>query len=354
MHLVPVNDSFRAEFILSGFTDFVIVNGFLEPNTTHSTSRPHLRHIAVKATLIRDGGELPNSTDLALPSEFGSIFTVSARSVAPGDRLRVILSVICANESVIAIGIESTSGNPGALEFAGGVHAVMAGFVLYMLGVYLVFLRLDDEKFTQFFLIVLGITGAASWPGPPPYSEELISGVRFTLFVNVMRLFLILQLELVRTSQFVPSVTIRTALYIASVFCVTVEAVVEQMARVFDFLFALLVVRYIAVAFSGAGQSPRRFAMGSAMAAGCAAAPIVAGLIGTEGSIVSRGPMMVSAVYLGCTAAALFLMHSAVGRKYTGISDDLAHPPRIVPIDLTSDRDELKEEETESLNGAGT
>jgi hypothetical protein len=98
-----------------------------------------------------------------------------------------------------------------------------------MLVLFAFYLKFDSESFTQTFLLVIGITGVFS-SNPITYFYPRVAGGRFAdhilmaIFAAIFRMFLILELEMLRSHSTAPKSTLTIILAVIFAFIATVDA----------------------------------------------------------------------------------------------------------------------------------
>jgi hypothetical protein len=100
-------------------------------------------------------------------------------------------------------------GNSSAEKYNQSAKLLMSFLVGCMLVAFAFYLRFDSQYFTQFFLLVVGVTGVFA-ANPLNYFTGAAPGARISdhilmvVFSVVFRVFVLLQRELLRTHSYAP------------------------------------------------------------------------------------------------------------------------------------------------------
>jgi hypothetical protein len=153
-------------------------------------------------------------------SKTSSSFTIMHREVHDYDSVRLRLTITTDFESIEAFAFRSSFANPSAFAFSKAARIFLALLLGYMLVVYLSFLSFDEEIFTELFCILLGVTGILACNPLTLFlrsgeSARLSDHVFLAAFVALFRMFLLLQLELIRGRSASPNVLL---VFLAAVF----------------------------------------------------------------------------------------------------------------------------------------
>jgi hypothetical protein len=100
-------------------------------------------------------------------------------------------------------------GNSSAEKYDQSAKLLMSFLVGSVLAVLAFYLRFDSEYFTQVFLLVVGVTGVFAanplndFTGAAP-GARISDHILMAVFIAVFRVFVLLQLELLRTHSHTP------------------------------------------------------------------------------------------------------------------------------------------------------
>jgi uncharacterized membrane protein YuzA (DUF378 family) len=129
-----------------------------------------------------------------------SLFLITQAGVATVGTMEVGLSIGGTFEGVIGVNLAWRFCNPGAYRLAQIVQLAVTFLAIDVFAVYLLDLQFDSEKWTQIFLIAVGIAGIlAATPLGSFFSSHRVNRIEFFLpcfFVVLLRSFVLLQFYL--------------------------------------------------------------------------------------------------------------------------------------------------------------
>jgi hypothetical protein len=230
--------------------------------------------------------------------------------------------------------------NPGCQSYTRSLRFFMSAFVGYALLAFALSLQMDGEEFTQIFLMVIGIAGVL-FCNPFQYvieDQEVIDvadHILAALFVGLCRLFIVSQLELIRSRSSIPrsSVAIFWTSFFVFYALVDATASYERSTQISEYpipsesLRAVFAAVYLGVSALLLGMSVirsdgmynRRLEFFGASVVVTGAATMVSHIILfllDIGLGTAANDLVFASIHTSFAATALFLMHSGYDQEY--------------------------------------
>jgi hypothetical protein len=364
---------------------FIAVNASLVPKDASKAFALPV-DVTVRTTYMRnfnvtgtDTGDQKSKADLVYVAgdNHTNFFPVVQASVLEADTLQIRTSVETDFTGIAGFLFHWDFANPSAEKYDRSSKLLMSFLVGYMLVVFALYLRFDAESFTQIFLLVIGVTGVfASNPltyfFPQAPGAHISNHIFMAVFEAVFRLFLIAQLELLRTHSTAPPTIFLVVLGVFFAFFATVQAAAtydreahvvqaqKDVALVFqteyalivlDVLFTLGSIAYLIVAaISNEGVNPRRVALVGVSLVGIILSLLISEVyfVLTNTKLYTTVPsLLVSSTHVTFAAIALFLLHSGGGRQYDAIAEQAKPDASHMDIERRSDDDDSDGDEEE-------
>jgi hypothetical protein len=167
-----------------------------------------------------------------------SLFQIAEVTVGAADEIQITLTLSEGFTDLVGLNLVWSFCNPGAYRFSHSVQLLLAFMVANVFTVYIFHLKFDSEKWTQVFLLVLGIAGiiganpfAYLWP-----DSDWIAWCDFVLpsaFVGIYRVFVRMQLHFLstKTAADVYSKTAVTAVVFAGYAVLDVTTEIDRRMR---------------------------------------------------------------------------------------------------------------------------
>jgi hypothetical protein len=237
--LNPMNNSGQADFDLR-LSNLAAIHRFIDVNCT--LVRRHLS-AGKSAYVINASSDIVlsrNFTTTAVYSVYrpavrvsfsqhgtdSSAFHVTHKDISDFDTVDVRLTLSANLDDFRGITLHWSFVNPVAVAYVRAARALMSGLMLFAVLLFASKTRLDSEVFTQIFCLFLGVSGAfgsnpASLIAP---AAQFSDHVLLAGYTNLLRLFYIVQFDMLRRNKPTPSLTF---FLIAAVFfscCVGVDA----------------------------------------------------------------------------------------------------------------------------------
>jgi hypothetical protein len=254
----------------------------------------------------------------------------------------------------------------------------MSFLIGYMLVVFAFYLKFDAESFTQIFLLVLGITGVFA-SNPLGYflrskgtSARISDHILLAVFTAVFRLFLLLELEMLRAHAAAPKTLLVVLLAIFFAFYATVDAaagydrqthVLQAEAEVPVVLqtetallaldgsyVAVSLIYLIVAAVQNDGVNVRRlwfFGFAVIATGGVTLLTQVCFLLLNKYMYSVLSSMLFCSIHITVASMAIFLLHSGGGPEYTEMPKADDPGSMVLDADQATDDDDEEEDEDE-------
>jgi hypothetical protein len=276
-----------------------------------------------------------------------------ARVVVTGfDTLQLRLTVTANYSSMSGFDFRWIFANPILEKYRHSANLLLSILMAYMLIVFALCLRVDSDSFTQVFLLLLGLLGVLSSNPLNLFlsldsTPRLADAVLMAMFIALYRMFLLVELELLRTRQTAPNTLLLILLGMFFCFYATVDAaalfdrrvqvaqaeaewpIVLQTETVLIWVHAaylpISVIYLIVAAIGNDFTSPRRlvFFGGSVLATGLVTGVTQVLFVVNQWFMYSLVPsMLFASVHVTFAAMTLFLMHLGGGPEYKNLYDE--------------------------------
>jgi hypothetical protein len=269
--------------------------------------------------------------------------------------------------------------NPSAEKYARSSRMLLSFLNGYMLVLFAFYLRFDSESFTQVFLLIIGITGVFA-SNPITFFFPRIPGAKISdhvltaIFLAIYKMFLILELEMLRSRNPKPKTAVVICLGIAFAVYATVDAAAgydrechidtaevespivlqtEIALGCLHALYSVCVLIYAVVAVVGNdGNNARRvgyFAFSAVLATCGSLFTGVYCLWADLWMYTVRRDLFLQAIIGTLAGMTLFFLHSGGGPEYVGLDDKLKETDQtVIEIDqISADGDERNQGEEE-------
>jgi hypothetical protein len=309
-------------------------------------------------------GEKSNVALTYAPSERSTnFFPVLVLAVPDVGTLGIRMSVHADFSNISGFLFRWCFANPAAPEYERSLKLLMSFLIGSALFVFLLYLQFDAEAFTQTFLIVVGMVG---FFGANPIGYVIPSAIAGHIlgaaFHAVYRLFLVVQLELLRTHAAAP--VARMTIMLAALFAAyaAVEAAAsydreshiaaarseiavvfwtEQVLMGFDLVFVACSLVYVIVAaLSNEGLNPRRLALIGLSVLAVSVTIVLCHIyfVLTNTFMYRHLPsLLVLSVHTAFASTNLFLMHSGDVKRYGAIADQEKSEAATIDLERESD-----------------
>jgi hypothetical protein len=291
-------------------------------------------------------------------------FSILRKEVIGFDSLQLKLTMLSNFNQIDGLLFSWSFANPAAAKCFRAVRLLLSLLIAYMLIIYVSFLTSDDpDFFTQIFCIVLGVFGvlaanpisALPGSGAPNILDHLLAAV----YAAALRLFFILQLDMIRTGAAAPRPDVVAGLGTPFVLYAVVEAAAafdraqlvagvaidivfqtERALAYFHKAYAAALAVWAVLAYRQK-RARTRLCIFVAFASAGLAAPVLAHAAADE--LQSITPALVyTTVHVTTGAFTIFLMHSHGTKTYMDIEDDVH-----IEVMVHQDEDETATSEEE-------
>jgi hypothetical protein len=369
------NASVEVDIVLSQLDS---MHRILDINCTLLRNRPadHTVHldlvVFVKAIFLSNSSVVNTvksrpdrlSVSFAEDARRSSPFSIVRKEVIGFDSLQLKLTMLSHFDQIEGLLFRWSFANPAAAKYFRAVRLLLSVLVGYMLLVYVSFLTWDDRDFfTQIFCIALGVFGilaanpVSTLPGAsaPHIVDHLLAAV----YAAALRLFFLLQLEMIRAGAAAPRTDVAAGLSVPFVLYAVVEAAAafdraqlvaggaidvifqtERALAYFHRVYIAALAVWAVVAYRRKRARTRLFVFVAFAAAGIAATVLAQTAIGADGMQSVTPALVYTTVHVTTGAFTIFLMHSQGRKKYVEIEDD-------VHIEVMVDQDEDQTETSE-------
>ena len=197
---------------------FVHVDGSLVRDLEVDTAK--IRHVEVTTMITTSKGGNVVATEDSHQTDYNvtftpdikesSLFAVIEKRIFNYDSILVKLTVQSNFTDLSGLKFFWSFGNPSGPKYARSSRILMALMVAYMLVIFFNKLQISTEKFSQILLIIVGISSIISSNPvgfflPSNNIVKILDAVLITAFIAIFRLFVISQLEIIRSSSPSPS-----------------------------------------------------------------------------------------------------------------------------------------------------
>jgi hypothetical protein len=273
---------------------------------------------------------------------------------------------------------------PSADKYIKLSKVLLSVLIGYMLIVFSFYLHFDSEVWSQVYIIVLGILGVflcnpITYLLPRSPTAPVTDHILLSLFVAVFRLFLVLELEMLRGRKHAPGILLTVFLALFFAFYATIDAAAaydrkchilqsdgaiavvlqtESALMVLDGVYVAFSLLYLLMAgFSNNGNNPRRllfFALAVVATGGITVFSHVYAVWADMVAFSVLPQMLFTSVHVTFAAMAIFMLHTSAGEEYEDIN--AKEEPMVLDIEQASgtaivaeveeeDDDEEEEEE---------
>jgi hypothetical protein len=289
------------------------------------------------------------------------------------DQVQIRLTVQCDYTDILGFHFRWDYFTANVEKYTQTSKLLLSLLLAYMVGVFAFYLTFDAESWTQIFVLVLGVTGILS-SNPIMYLFPSASGLRvadfilMSVYIAVFRMFLLLQLELLRSRKTAPNILLAVFIGLFFAFHATVDAAANydrknhvlqlgsEVAIVLQTEFAAMITDGVYVAVSliwlivaivmNANTNVRRlwYFGGTVVATGLVTlfTRVYCVLTGMWMD-TARPPLIFVAVHSTLAAIAVFFLHSAGGPEYADIN--AKEQAMVLDIEQASDNEPVDDEE---------
>jgi hypothetical protein len=371
------NTSIDIDITLAQLIDrhrFVGINASLVTSET-TTDRAVPIDCTVRGTLRRASSVVRSEPEKRLKSEIAftkgtnrsSIFPVSHFVIQGIDTIDLRLTLESEFHHIVGSEFYWSFANPSADKYHWAMKLLFSCLVAYMLVFFVFYLKLDSESFTQVYLIILGFTGVfssnpltyfiPSLPGP-----SIADHILMALFTATYKMFLILELEMLRSHSAAPRQFVVAILAVLFAVYATVDAAAgydrqahitnseievpirletEITRSILHGIFAAIALIYLlAAVLRNDGVNARRvFFFGFSVVATVLMSLITdVGFLYANIWMYSIRPLLLSnSLTVTLTSLTLFLLHTGGGPEYVGIDKAEGQDNHTMEIDQLSD-----------------
>jgi hypothetical protein len=327
------------------------------------------RNTFLKGTAIVRNDNPPKETfpvTFSAGSGKSALFPVAHFRIDGYDAIQLRITLQSSFHGIIGSEFVWHFANPSADKYARSTRLLLSFLMGYMLALFAFYLRFDSESFTQVFLLVVGITGVFA-SNPVTYFFPAIPGgkvsdhILLALFLATYKMFLVLELEMLRSHSPKPATVYIAVIGVAFAFYATADsaasydrqahlegaetetAVVlqtEALVAMMHCVYSVIVLTYAVTAFVlNDGLNPRRVAY-----FGASAVVTVIVLLFTRVLCVYanfwlysvKPPLLEQATTATFAAMSLFLMHTGGGPEYVGLDKVKETDQQVIEIDQIS------------------
>jgi hypothetical protein len=197
---------------------FVTVNGSLVANATgHEWSLPI--NLTVRRTMLKNDNLLSYDSDekrrvsvhWTPDCNKSSLFRVVRLRVGSADRMQILMTVEANYTNIAGFQFRWDFANPSAEKYGRSARLLLSLLIGYMTVIFVLYLKFDAESFTQVMLLIVGITGVLA-SNPVTYfipkkgtAARVSDHILIAAFTAVSRLFMICELEMLRSRSAAPA-----------------------------------------------------------------------------------------------------------------------------------------------------
>jgi hypothetical protein len=283
------------------------------------------------------------------------------------DTIQIRLSARADFTKVAGIQFSWNFANPSADKYNRSTKLLLSFLVAYMLVLYAFYLKFDSESFTQVYLLVLGITGVFA-SNPINYFFPSVPGanvsdhILLAIFIAIYRMFLILELEMLRSHSTRPKTVLVAVLAIIFAFYATVDAAAgydrqthianseietatvlqTEIARAcLHSVYSIIALVYLIIAgVSNDGLNTRRLFFFGFSVISTVFVTLLSDvcLLFTNVWMYSVKPsLLATSIMTTLAALTLFLLHTGGGPEYVGLDKVKESDHQIIEIDQISE-----------------
>ncbi|OHT13127.1 hypothetical protein TRFO_16892 [Tritrichomonas foetus] len=229
------------DITLSALTNshkFVDVNGSLIRNKTDSQPEIHLPIEYTSRTIFSKNNTVLNTANSEKVSQTltfqsgqqsSSEFHVTHDDIVNFDTLEVKMSLTSNLTSIAGFAFNWSFANFSSAKYSRAARILMSFLIGYMLVIFTSYMNLETEAFTQIFCIIVGVAGVCSSNPialilPAAKGARISDHVLMAAFLVAFRMFLLMQLELMRTRSSSPKLILTVIVSLAFAFYGTLNA----------------------------------------------------------------------------------------------------------------------------------
>jgi hypothetical protein len=381
------NVSFEVEITLSQLQEghrFVAVNGSLIRNKTDADTTLPIE-LTVRKTLMKNHSVISNVSDnkrkYTLHWESGSsrssLFDVTHVPVRGIDAIHLKMTIQADYTGVAGFQFHWDFANPSAEKYSKSARLLMSFLIGYMVLVFAFYLKFDAEAFTQIFLLLVGITGIFASDPLTYFLNSKAAGLRISdhiltsVFTAVFRLFLVLELEMLRARSSVPKPIVTILFGIFFVFYATVDAAAsydrqahisqsesevpvilqtETALMIFDAMYVVFSTVYLVLAvIQNDGVNSRRigfFSFAVLTTSGVTVLTHIVFVILNTRMYSVMPPILFCSIHITVASMCIFLLHYGGGPEYREMNTKDDQGPMVIDVVAQSD-DEGDEDDEE-------
>jgi hypothetical protein len=190
----------------------------------------NVRRVLLLNLAVKSEADFTIARDLHFVSGSSESFEVAHIPVSGIDTLQLRLSLQASYSGISGFQFHWTFVNPITDRYRNSVNLLLSFLMGYTLVVFALYLEFDSESFTQFFMLALGLLGVAAANPlnlllPEPATPRMADSLLMALFTAVYRMFLLIELELLRSRSASPNAVFLIVLGMFFCFYATVDAV---------------------------------------------------------------------------------------------------------------------------------
>jgi hypothetical protein len=364
---------------------FVVVNGSLIGRTT-TLDKTLPIEVTTRQTLMKNYNVVNNNADEKRKYDLkfvpgtnqSSVFDVVRLTIGTSDTVQIRLTVQTDFTGIAGFLFHWDFANPSAEKYSKSAKLLMSFLIGYMLVVFAFYLKFDAESFTQIFLLIIGITGVFASNPLGYFLKSTGTGARVSdhillaVFTAVFRLFLLLELEMLRAHSTAPKTILVVILAIFFGFYATVDAaagydrqtqvlqaesevpIVLQtetaLIAIDSFYVVVSLIYLIVAAIQNDGINSRRvwfFAFAVVATGGITILTQVVFVLFNKYLYSVLSSMLFCSVHITVASMAIFLLHSGGGPEYTEMPKSADNESMVLDADQASDDDDEEDEDDE-------
>jgi hypothetical protein len=363
---------------------FVVVNGSLIAKSTELDKTLPIE-VTTRQTLMKNYNVVNNNADekrkydlkFSPGSNRSSVFDVVRLAIGSSDTVQIRLTVQTDFTGIAGFRFHWDFANPSADKYAKSAKLLMSFLIGYMLVVFAFYLKFDAESFTQIFLLILGIAGVFASNPLAYFLKSKGTGARISdhillaVFSAVFRLFLLLELEMLRAHSTAPKTVFVVILALFFGFYATVDAAAgyDRQTHVLQaegevpvvlqtetalialdgFYVAVSVIYLIVAAIQNDGINVRRlwfFGFAVIATGGVTLLTQVCFVLLNKYMYSVLSSMLFCSIHITVASMAIFLLHSGGGPEYTEMPKVDEHGPMVLD-QVSDDGDDDEEDDDE-------
>jgi hypothetical protein len=309
-------------------------------------------------------------------SNRSSLFDVVYISIRGTDTIQIRMTVHTEYTGIAGFLFRWNFMDPGAEKYSRSARLLMSFLIGYILVVFSFYLKFDAESFTQIFLLVVGVTGIFA-SNPLTYFikstgtvARIFDHILMSVFTATFRLFLMVELEMLRTRTVAPKSILTILFGIFFAFHATVDATASydrqthliqsefevsiilqtEIARmIFDAVYVIFSTLYLVIAIiQNDGAHTRRIAFFSFAVLVTSFLTVLTHIVFVMlnkymYSVMSA--MLFCSTHITIASMCIFMLHCGGGPEYKEMNTKDDQGPMVIDIVAQSDDDGDDDEE---------